>query len=138
MGFCKVKELDGKLYRCYFELTVQVLSGKWKALILYRLAVDPVLRFGELRKSMPEITERMLSKQLRELEGDGLISREVYNQIPPKVEYRLTEIGSKLIPILMMMKEWGAEYEEHLGGSGLFCSSEYEQPEQKADGFVSK
>lgn len=133
MQVCKIKELNGKMYRCYFELTVGVLSGKWKALILYRLAARPVMRFGEIRKSMPEVTERMLSKQLRELEDDGLISREVYNQIPPKVEYRLTEIGSKLVPILMMMKDWGAEYEEHLGGRGLFCSSEYEQPEEKVN-----
>lgn len=133
MQVCKIKEFNGKMYRCYFELTVRVLSGKWKALILYRLAARPVMRFGEIRKSMPEITERMLSKQLRELEDDGLINREVYNQIPPKVEYRLTEIGSKLIPILMMMKDWGAEYEEYLGGRGLFCSSEYEQPEEKVN-----
>ncbi len=133
MNTCRIKELDGRLYRCYFELTVGVLSGKWKAIIIYRLALEPVMRFGEIRKSIPEITERMLSKQLRELEDDGLISREVYNQIPPKVEYRLTEIGSKLIPVLMMMKDWGAEYEEHLGGRGLFCSPEYEQPEEKAN-----
>lgn len=128
MKLCKVKELGTKQYRCYFELTVDVLSGKWKSIILYRLAEVPVMRFGEMRKSMPEITERMLSKQLRELESDGLIGRQVYSQIPPKVEYRLTEIGAKLIPVLNMMKDWGAEYEEFLGGKGVFDSPEYEQP----------
>ena len=132
MKLCKVKELNGKEYRCYFELTVDVLAGKWKSIILYRLAEFSVLRFGEMRKSMSEITERMLSKQLRELEADGLIERKVYNQIPPKVEYRLTEIGCKLIPVLNMMKDWGAEYEEFLGGRELFDSDEYEQP-SKAD-----
>ena len=117
-------------YRCYFELTVSVLSGKWKALILYRLADEPVMRFSEMRRSMPEITERMLSKQLRELENHGLIARTVYNQIPPKVEYSLTKIGAGLIPVLMAMKNWGAEYEDFLGGSGMFNPDEYEQPEK--------
>jgi DNA-binding HxlR family transcriptional regulator len=112
-----VKDFKGKTYRCTFELTMNVLSGKWKAIILYHIAENEVLRFSGIRKTIPEITERMLSKQLRELEDDGLVSRLVYNQIPPRVEYRLTVIGLKLIPILNSMKKWGVEYEEYFDGA---------------------
>jgi len=129
MGNCKTKEISGKSYNCYFELTMTVFSGKWKAIILYHIAREEVLRFSELRKGMNGITERMLAKQLRELEADGVVSRHIYNQIPPKVEYRLTDIGKKLIPILNMMKDWGIEYEEFLGGREIFASAEYEQPD---------
>ena len=66
---CKIKELEGKKYHCFFELTLQVIGGKWKPVILYHLAMDPVQRFSDLRRGMPEITERMLTRQLRELEG---------------------------------------------------------------------
>jgi DNA-binding HxlR family transcriptional regulator len=106
-----------------------VFSGKWKAIILYHIAEAEVLRFSEIRRGMNGITERMLAKQLRELEADGVVSRHIYNQIPPKVEYRLTDIGRKLIPILNMMKDWGIEYEEYLGGREIFASAGYEQPD---------
>lgn len=129
MGNCKTKNLCGKSYNCFFELTMTVFSGKWKAIILYHIAESEVLRFSEIRRGMNGITERMLAKQLRELEADGVVSRHIYNQIPPKVEYRLTDIGKKLIPILNMMKDWGLEYEEYLGGREIFSSAEYEQPD---------
>lgn len=129
MGNCKTKNLCGKSYNCFFELTMTVFSGKWKAIILYHIAEAEVLRFSEIRRGMNGITERMLAKQLRELEADGVVSRHIYNQIPPKVEYRLTDIGRKLIPILNMMKDWGIEYEEYLGGREIFASAEYEQPD---------
>lgn len=113
MAQCEIKELGGRTYTCCFELTMTVLSGKWKAIIVYHIAQAEVMRFSEIRKSMNGITERMLTKQLRELEADEIISRHIYNQIPPKVEYRLTDIGAKLIPILNCMKDWGSEYEEY-------------------------
>lgn len=126
---CKVKELEGKSYRCYFELTLQVIGGKWKPIILFHLSLTPVLRFGELRRSMPDITERMLTKQLRELERDKLVHREVYREVPPKVEYTLTELGRSLIPILLQMREWGVEYETRLGGEDIFHEEGHESKE---------
>ncbi len=77
---CATKRADGKEYRCFFELTLQVIGGKWKPIIIYQLAVEGVMRFGELRRSVVGVTERMLTRQLRELEKDGLVHRRVYRQ----------------------------------------------------------
>ncbi len=123
---CKTKKIGEKSYRCFFELTLLVIGGKWKPIILYQLARDGVMRFSDLKRGIPEVTERMLSRQLRELEQDGLVHREVYKQVPPKVEYSLTKLGSSLIPILISMREWGVAYEKHLGGDALFTGEEYE------------
>lgn len=126
---CKIKELKGKEYRCFFELTLSIIGGKWKPVILFHIAQEGVMRFGELRKSIPDITQRMLTKQLRELEADGLICRKVYRQVPPKVEYRLKTPAIKLIPILLQMRAWGVEYEnsqihESVVGKGYECPDE--------------
>ena len=123
---CKTKEIGEKSYRCFFELTLLVIGGKWKPIILYQLARDGVMRFSDLKRGIPEVTERMLSRQLRDLEQDGLVHREVYKQVPPKVEYSLTKLGSSLIPILISMREWGVAYEKYLGGDALFTGEEYE------------
>lgn len=123
---CTIKRLAGKEYRCFFELTLQVMGGKWKPIIIYQLAIEGVMRFGELRRSVNGITERMLTRQLRELEKDGLIHRKVYRQVPPKVEYSLLPLGAKLIPILQEMREWGVAYEHHVGDSITAQSEEHE------------
>lgn len=94
---------------CSVELTLQIISGKWKGIILYHL-VDGKKRFNQLRRLMPTITQRMLTLQLRELEQDGIVHREVYPEVPPKVEYSLTEFGKTLQPIVSLMKDWGEEY----------------------------
>jgi len=120
------KEIGEKKYRCFFELTLLVIGGKWKPIILYKLAREGTMRFSDLRRQIHEVTERMLSRQLRELEHDGLIHREVYKQVPPKVEYTLTKLGCTLIPILLSMREWGVNYEEYLGGDTLFSGEEFE------------
>ena len=114
---CALKELNGRTYRCYFELALTVMGGKWKPIILYHLGQDGVRRFSELRRSMPDVTDRMLTRQLRELEADGLITREVYKQVPPRVEYTLTSLGLGLFPILIAMREWGALYEKSQGAA---------------------
>lgn len=126
---CRTKQIAGKSYRCFFELTLSVIGGKWKPVILYQLAREGIMRFSDLKRGIPEVTERMLSRQLRELEQDGLVNREIYKQVPPKVEYSLTKLGSSLIPILVSMREWGVAYEEYLGGNALFCGEEYEPRE---------
>ena len=92
------------------DATLDVIGGKWKPLIIYALN-DETLRFSQLLDRLqPRITQRMLTKQLRELEEDGLILREIYPEIPPKVEYSLTEFGKTVLPVLDALCEWGNEY----------------------------
>ena len=97
-------------YNCPVEATLDVIGGKWKALILFWLR-DQVCRFGELRRKIPHISERMLTQQLRELEQDGIVHRKVHPVVPPKVEYSLTPYGRTLRPITDLMCKWG---ETHL------------------------
>ena len=125
---CKEKILGDKKYRCFFELTLKIMGGKWKPIVLYHLAREEVLRFGELRRGIPVITERMLTKQLRELERDGLVFRKVYREVPPRVEYSLTPIGCSLIPILLEMRKWGLAYERYMDRDNLFLGPDYEDP----------
>ena len=91
---------------CGVQTTLSVIEGHWKLPILFRL-LDGTRRFGELRKYLPAATQRMLTLHLRELERDGLIHREVYREVPPKVEYSLTEMGRSLEPLLRFMSGWG-------------------------------
>lgn len=88
---------------------MEVIGGKWKGVILNYL-LQGTKRFGELRKLLPEVTQRMVTTQLRELEDDGVVERTVYPQVPPRVEYSLTEYGRTLEPLLKMTKEWGAGF----------------------------
>ena len=94
---------------CPVEATLEMIGGKYKALILWHLA-EQTLRFNELHKLIPRATAKMLTQQLRELETDKLIHREIYPVIPPKVEYSLTELGSSLLPVLVAMRDWGSAY----------------------------
>lgn len=94
---------------CPVEATLDLIGGKYKALILWHLS-DGKLRFSELRQRITKATPKMLTQQLRDLESQELIHREVYPVIPPKVEYSLTETGRSLMPILVAMRDWGAEY----------------------------
>jgi DNA-binding HxlR family transcriptional regulator len=102
--------------KCGVETTIAVVGGKWKPMILYALLSGP-RRFGELNRLIPEVTQRMLTLQLRELEEDGVISREVYKQVPPKVEYSLTPFGRTIEPILLLMEQWGEQYADMVGTS---------------------
>lgn len=94
---------------CPIETTLAILGGKWKSLILYHL-FDGARRFSELQRLIPNVTREMLTQHLRELETDGVVHREVYAQVPPKVEYSLTALGETLKPMLFVMHEWGLEY----------------------------
>ncbi len=96
-------------YECSMELTLDLIGGKWKALILWHLG-ENTLRFSELKKTLPKITQKMFTQQLRELEACGLVKRFIYTQIPPKVEYSLTPNGKSLLPILATLCQWGLNY----------------------------
>ena len=91
---------------CAVEATLQFIDGKWKGVILYHL-LSRTMRFNELRRAIPSVTQRMLTSQLRELEADGLVLRTVYPEVPPKVEYSLTARGRTLEPVLAALKAWG-------------------------------
>ena len=91
---------------CPVEAALEVIGGKWKGIILHHL-LSETIRFNELRRLMPEITQRMLTKQLRELETDNLISRKIYPEVPPKVEYSMTDYGKTLLPVIRTLRLWG-------------------------------
>ena len=98
-----------KAYTCGIDVTLAVVGGKWKASILWHLA-QQTMRFSDLQRQFTDTTRKMLTQQLRELEADGLVHREVYPQVPPKVEYSLTEKGCSIVPILLQMCDWGRHY----------------------------
>lgn len=97
-------------FNCEKELTLSLISGKWKITILYYLGINEKLRFSEIKRLFPKISHKVLTTQIRELEEDGLVHREVFPEVPPRVEYSLTELGKSLIPILLMMYDWGREH----------------------------
>lgn len=99
---------------CKFETTLEILIGKWKPVILLRLLASGTMRFSELQGSIPDITKKMLSQQLKELEYHDIVRRQVYPLIPPKVEYSISEYGQRLTPILQAMNDWGVGHLAHL------------------------
>jgi DNA-binding HxlR family transcriptional regulator len=99
--------MDDKKFICPMEFTLNIIGGKWKPLIIWRLLNDGTLRYGQIKKSMNKITHKMLSQQLKELEADGIINRVEFYEIPPRVEYSLTEKGITLTSILKSMVDWG-------------------------------
>lgn len=99
--------MDDKKFICPMEYTLSIIGGKWKPLIIWHLVNNGILRYGQFKKNINGITHKMLSQQLKELESDGIIKRDEYPEIPPKVEYSLTEKGFTLIPVLKSMVNWG-------------------------------
>lgn len=102
-------------YICGIDAGMDVVSGKWKSLILWELDNHGARRFGELRRGLPGVSEKMLIQQLREMEEDGLLNREVFREVPPRVEYSLTEHGATLNEALRPLGRWGAERRERIG-----------------------
>ncbi len=98
-------EYNGSFYQCSMEFTLSLIGGKWKCLIIWYLSKG-TLRFCELKRKLPNITQRMLTLQLRELESSGIVHRKVFAQVPPKVEYSLTASGKELIPVLRSLSTW--------------------------------
>lgn len=111
MQFMK-KELPS----CSVETTLLLIGGKWKVLILRDL-INGTKRFGELKKSINSISQKVLTQQLREMEEDGLVERTVYAEVPPRVEYSLTEDGMSLKPVLNSMLTWGNQYKERINAN---------------------
>ena len=110
IGACTVSQAN---FSCPVEATLAVIGGKWKSLILFHLSSE-TKRFGELRRDMPPITQKMLTQQLRELESHRVVHRKVYAQVPPRVEYSLTDLGRSLEPVLQAMCNWGRTYEREI------------------------
>ncbi len=104
------KDLQIDETNCPVRATMEIIGGKWKPIILYYLKIGEVQRFGAFQRLIPHITKKMLTQQLRELEIDGIIARKVYPQVPPKVEYTLTDYGKTLKPILQAMADWGIKH----------------------------
>jgi DNA-binding HxlR family transcriptional regulator len=98
--------LRGKTYQCALDITMDYIGGKWRSVVLWYLMKDKK-RFSELKKVIPDITEKMLSIQLKHLERDGLIERKVFAEVPPRVEYKLSAAGQSLIPMLKEIAAWG-------------------------------
>jgi DNA-binding HxlR family transcriptional regulator len=107
-------EIEGKNYHCALDVTMDFIGGKWKSVVLWYLR-NETLRFSELKKQIPSITEKMLSLQLKELEKDGIVARQVYAEVPPRVEYCLTEEGKSVIPVLEQLAAWGRERAKKFG-----------------------
>ena len=102
-------ELDGTFYYCPVDLTLSVIGGRWKGLVFWNLR-DGAKRFGEMKKILVGINDKMLTQVLRELEKSGVVNRKVYEVIPPKVEYSLTEKGKELLPVMQQMSDWGERF----------------------------
>ena len=124
------KELDLINPNCSVYDVMNIIGGKWKIDIIYHLS-EGTLRFGELKKSLIPITQQMLSKQLKELENDGIIKRKVYSVIPPKVEYSLTDTGNSLNPVIKSILEWASFYSNQLDVN--ICKDECERKQDNMD-----
>lgn len=110
------------------QVALDIIVGKWKPIILFHLMENEKLRFSELQRAIPEITKKMLTSQLRELEYNDIVHRKVYQQVPPKVEYSMSPYGHGLKPLLVSMRSWGTEHLEHL--EELYGKDNEEQKEQ--------
>jgi DNA-binding HxlR family transcriptional regulator len=104
----KLEDVTPDMAASGVETAFRMLEGRWKMVIVFRLFAEPVLRFSELERAIPGVSQKMLIQQLRELERDGIVQRKVYPQVPPKVEYRLTAWGQAMCPALDSLLEWAA------------------------------
>lgn len=105
-----MKNDDSCHFGCSVEAAIAAIGGKWKGVILYHLSTSEHKRFNELHRLMPTITQRMLTRQLRDLESDKIVYRKVYAEVPPRVEYGLTAFGRTLLPVLAELEKWGKQY----------------------------
>ena len=113
-----MKVTVSRIGECPVETTLAVIGGKWKPLILWHLGEDGVSRFSELQRTIPGITRKVLTQHLRELEGDGIVARKIFNEVPPHVEYSLTKYGQTLRPLLRALCNWGSKHEAYVARNG--------------------
>ncbi|MFB2551045.1 winged helix-turn-helix transcriptional regulator [Ensifer soli] len=116
---------------CAVEATLSLMDGKWKGVILYHLFQGGTLRFSDLRRRLPNVTQRMLTKQLRELEGCGVIARTVFPVVPPRVDYALTPLGLSLQPVVAALKSWGDAHSVCEDGALRFVTVRAPKPEEQ-------
>lgn len=117
-------------FRCGVEVTLSVVGGKWKGLVLWHLRLK-TLRFSQLQRRLRSVTQKMLTQQLRELEANGLIHRQIYAEVPPRVEYSLTDEGRRIVPILELMCQWGQDYLQKTEGINLSCTEEQDEDKRQ-------
>lgn len=111
---------------CKYEKVLDILFGKWKTMILFQLISKGTMRFGELQRAIPDITKKMLTQQLKELAYHDIVHREVYDQVPQKVEYSISAYGTSLLPVLEAMNDWGVKHIAHL--NALYEDAAIESP----------
>ena len=129
-----MKNRECDTVRCPVEACFDLIGGKWKGVVLFHL-LDGTKRFNELRRMLPKVTQRMLTRQLRELEHDRIIVRTTYAEIPPRVEYSLSELGKSMEPIIRMLEQWGTDYIRREVGVGL---AQYADDGQEAAAFAGR
>lgn len=115
-----------KVFYCNTELALDIVGGKWKPLIIYHLNNNEAIRFGEFKRMIPNINERFLSRSLKELQVNNIISRKDYHENPPKVEYSLTEEGKELSPIIVQLGEWAKKYNSKYAYGQIDFDNKYE------------
>ncbi len=116
-----IKMDNSKVFNCNMELTLDIIGGKWKPLIIFHIGNSSVLRYGEIKRLIPDISERVLSRELRELESKNIISREVFEEKILRVEYSLTKIGSEVLPLLNSLTQWGYKYNKEFSYAKVIC-----------------
>jgi Predicted transcriptional regulators len=114
-----MKVTDPNAIHCPVEVTLSVIGGKWKPLILWHLSEGGVRRFLELQRTIPGITRKMLTQHLRELERDGVVARQIFDEMPLRVEYSLTKYGQTLRPLMRALCDWGSKHEAYVAKNGL-------------------
>lgn len=114
-------ELKEKVFNCNMELTLNLIGGKWKPIIIYHIGNEQPIRYGQLKRLIPTINERVLSKELRELERNNIVIRKAYDEKILRVEYSLSSIGQELLPVLNNLTEWGRNYNSRFKYASVIC-----------------
>ncbi len=110
-----------RVFNCNMELTLDIIGGKWKPLLIFHIGNQTQLRYGQLKRLLPDISERVLSRELRQLEASNLVYREVYNEKVLRVEYSLTSIGKEVLPLLQALNAWGNKYNAQYDYARVLC-----------------